>query len=238
MKNGGAADKDAISDLHVSGHEDVVGQNDVIPEPDIVREMRPGHEKAAVANHGFAVFVRAPMNRGVFANTIIVADDYAASHLGLERKILRIPTDQRAMSDRVILSHHDLPPDDRMRVEHAPFADHRRPFDDHVGADRDVVRESGIGMNNGGRMNRAHVLPFCRARVGMTIAGLISSTARCALRAWRLPRNSDHSRLAKAEVGLPSRHGRADDEMIEKRKAEQFCSLGDPQCQPPVGLAG
>ena len=79
MKNAGTAQKRGIVDPNVSAEQTIVRDDHVVADLAIVPDVRAGHEKIIVADLRRGSFRCAAMNRAVFANDIVVADDNSRS---------------------------------------------------------------------------------------------------------------------------------------------------------------
>src|SRR4051812_47444829 len=124
-----AADVGVILDRDMAGEGDTVGEDRMVANDDVVRDVYVGHEQIAIADRGKqAAALRAAMNRHEFADRVAMTDtgfrSLAAIFLVLRRdtagtiRIKRIPTrnrerafeedvrDQaRARTDRDLIAH-------------------------------------------------------------------------------------------------------------------------------------
>jgi hypothetical protein len=67
-----------ILNVDVAAQQGAVGQDDVIAQLAVVRNVNPGHEEVAVADRGQAlIFGGAPIDRNMLSDHIVVADHQA-----------------------------------------------------------------------------------------------------------------------------------------------------------------
>ena len=76
MDRRAAADHHIVADLHMASEQHAVRKNDPVAEPAVMRDMRIGEQRAAVADARFrTALARAGVDRDALANDAVGADD-------------------------------------------------------------------------------------------------------------------------------------------------------------------
>ena len=142
-----------IINVDVPGKLGIVGEDGVIPDLAIVREMHISHHPVVVAETGDAgVLHGTEIERAEFADRIAIAD---FKPRGLPRilLVLRCCTDRRKLKDAVVAADLGVPADDRMRADRGTRTDFDMCADDSIRTDLDVGCKLCAGFNNCGWMN-------------------------------------------------------------------------------------
>src|SRR6185295_17241685 len=138
-----ATENGAVVDGDVPGTLGRIGNHDVVTDLAVVGQMHVGHDEAARPHRGFKGGGGAPIDRGIFA------DDGAFAHLDpgflpLILEVLRVTTEDRAVSHVHIIRQPDVPLESYPRRQAAAVAHY------NVGAN-DGVRPDGYSLPQLGR---------------------------------------------------------------------------------------
>lgn len=156
VDGGATTEEDFVSNPNVSGDQDIVGENVVVSNGDIVREMRDGHEKIAVADDGVAACFGAAINSDVFAEGIVISNEDTRFDGGIKRKILRIATDDSSMVDNIVFAHGNAATDFSLGGNPATGSKNNSVFNDCEWPNFDIFCEKGGFGDESLRMNPGH----------------------------------------------------------------------------------
>ena len=145
----------------MAGEADGVGEDDVIPELTVVRDMRVAKEQVVRTDAGGRVVVGAAMHGAVFAELVEVAD-LEQRGLALVLQVLGFAADGCEGVELIAAAELRRALEHDMRVQHAVVAELDMVSDDAVGPDADIGAKLGEWRNNGGGMN--HGTHFRRSR--------------------------------------------------------------------------
>ena len=143
----------------MAAHDGVVGDDDMIAQRAIMRDMRHRHQHAVGAHHGDAL-----AGRGAAMNGAVLADlgaraDHAAGWLALVFQVLRRQANRaeriqhHAGADAGVPVHHDMGdeigpiPDDRVRTNRAERADLHANAKLRAGGNRRARMDADAGGN-------------------------------------------------------------------------------------------
>ena len=157
MEDGTASENGAFLDLDMPGQQAVVGDHDLVGDRRVMTHVRADHQEVPVADNRVRAFGRAPVNRDVLTEGIVVTDHNATAGPGLEGEILRFGTDDGAISDSVPLPQGHDSVQDGPRQDPASGTDPDTRSDDHSGAHLDIGGEDCVGINEGGGVNGWHL---------------------------------------------------------------------------------
>ena len=145
---GKAADNRKVVHAYMPAESGSVGHDDVIAELAVMGDVRVGHAQVAAADTGNAASAfRAPVERGEFTDTVIVAE-LQPRHFALELEILRFAADQRVGMDMVAHAHPRVIFDDGVGVDAAAIPDDDMLFDDRIGAYFHILADLRIGVHD------------------------------------------------------------------------------------------
>jgi hypothetical protein len=152
MHRAQAADDGMIAHDDMSRQSGVVGENRLVPDYAIVRDVRVGEEEITVADDRFLAGTRAAMDGGKFAEGVALAD-FEMGRLALVFQVLRLEADGRVRKKFIPRANFARPFDRRVMTDLAALAQFNVRADDGVGSDLHAAAETGFGINDGGGMN-------------------------------------------------------------------------------------
>ena len=145
VKHTGSTDDAAVAENHMSGHQNVVGQNIVAAHHDIMPKVHAGHDEIVVANDGVGICHRGAMNGHVFAQAVVFTEDHTGVGLRVEAQILGIGTDHAAPADLAARADGAVTADQHVAVDDDIVADGGGTVDDGEGPDFHVFTDNGCG---------------------------------------------------------------------------------------------
>ena len=120
--------------FRVPAQQDVIGQNDIVPQSHVVSQMCAHHQEVVRADSRVTALFGAPMNRAVFTDNIVVTNLDPGSGLRIEAEILRIGADHTSVPDPVVLPDHHRTGDHRVALNLCTGRNPNVAFDQRVGA--------------------------------------------------------------------------------------------------------
>lgn len=147
VKRGSSTEKTAIADANVAGEQNIVCQHIVIADLDIVGEVHACHQKIVVANASNAAAFRASMDCDIFAQSIVLADDYSRIRAGIKVQVLWVGTNDRAPTDAIVCGDGDISLDQDMACNVAVVADDNRAVNDRKWADANIFTDLSLGRD-------------------------------------------------------------------------------------------
>ena len=145
LKHRASAQNGAIAYLHISSEQAVVHDHDFVSDLRIVSEMASHHEETFVSHACHGAFFCAAMDRYIFADAVVIADDDRAFDLGRVGVVLRRSAYDSAVAHGVVFAQCRIAFDDRMGLDHAIRTDHNAGSDDGSGTDFDIFAQTGFG---------------------------------------------------------------------------------------------
>ena len=152
-----AADDCMVFYGDVACHAGEAGHDDVVAEVAVVGYMGVGLQHVVGAYPGFAVFAGGTVDGDVFADQVVVADDYGAVFV-MEFEVLGIFTDDGMGVNVVFFTHAHVFGDDGVGADDGAFADFTVLTDHRIGPDDNIFMKDGRRIDDGGWMN----FRFCR----------------------------------------------------------------------------
>lgn len=147
-----AGDERAIVYLDMAAKQRAVGDDDVVADVAVVRDVGVGHEEIVVPNYCiFFVFVGA-MNGHAFAKGVVVSNAQARRSVFVFQ-VLRSFADNCACKNFVVRANGAVAGDVSVRADNAARPEDNVFINDRERAHRDVGVELGFGMDNSRRMN-------------------------------------------------------------------------------------
>ena len=175
----------AIPHHDLTGQIRSVGDDDLVAQHAVMRNMAVGHEKAAAAYSRGAAVARAAMNRDTFAQPVVIADFGAGKAVRLELEVLRVAADHRVLGDAVARADTGVALDHCMGCNFAIVADDDIPFDHgkgtdvHVGAQARVAGDDCAGVDT--HVKACLIAPtICLTWASFSIGEIGSDRQRCA----------------------------------------------------------
>src|SRR5438045_6494592 len=162
------ADDRAIVDGHVPRHLHPVRHDHVVADHAVVGDVDVRHQKAPLADGGFAGRGAAAIDGRVFANDG-AATDFDPGLFALVLEILRVVADHGAVADL------DAFPDAGVALEHRVRRDGASVADRHLGADDAVRPDRDVGAELGGRIDQRSPMDH----LSTTIAIISASATTC-----------------------------------------------------------
>jgi len=178
MQPGHAAYGNAIFNVTVPGQLDAVGQNAVVGHGYIMSHVR-AHQKPIVIAYlsQRPAQLRARMNRNMFAENVVVADDQL--RLAAEVfQILRRHPQHHPREKLVAPAQAGLARYGHVIMQVAAVADHHLAGDIAMRTDINTLAQFGALLNTGSRMNRFHSSYFRSARISIDHHELYNSLSR------------------------------------------------------------
>ncbi len=129
-----AGDEGAVADGHVPGQQRAVGHDDVVSEHDVMSDMAVRHQKIVRADAGLLGQLVRTMNRGMFAEDIVVANAQAG-RLVLILQILRGVADHAAGVEAVVRANGRVAGQINVRPDDGALADGHRFVNNGVRSD-------------------------------------------------------------------------------------------------------
>ena len=114
------------------------------------------HEEVVVAHRRDTSLLGSTVDGHVLAEDVVIADYDRARSLLLKGKILRIPSDNRPVADRVAAPHPDMTCNHGAGLDPASLADHGTRFDDGIRTNLDIRSEGGCRVDKCRGMNQRH----------------------------------------------------------------------------------
>ncbi len=129
-----AAEHHPVSNFHMAGDADVVGENGMIPDDAVVRHVHIGHQQVVAANARVVAAHRcAPVQGTAFANDVVVADLQPGLLAG-ELLVSRVLTHGSELVDSVVLADPRIRLDHHVRTDLGTLTDFDSGADDRPGA--------------------------------------------------------------------------------------------------------
>ena len=122
------------------------------PTAQLLRNVRPNHEKVARANPRNLSFTTGPVQRHKLSYQIIIANHQTAA-LASKLYILRFAAENRVLKDPVALSHRGVSFDYRMRANLGSSANDDFVLNDRVRSNARTSPNPRFGTHNRGRVN-------------------------------------------------------------------------------------
>ena len=156
MHQGITAQCRPVLDRDVSSQGGAIGENGVIADETVMRDVGLRHDPVVVADtrQGFGL-ERAALNRDVFADRIAVADFDTGVVFGSGRLVLRNLAERCELKDPIALPDHHRSAQYYVRPDPIVVTDLDAGTDDAVRTDRDVVADPCRGIDDGRRVNHA-----------------------------------------------------------------------------------
>ncbi|MNR10881.1 hypothetical protein D3C85_1271540 [compost metagenome] len=150
---GKAAQDHPVTDVHVAGQRRVVGEDGVVADLAVVRQMDIGHDPVVVADAGHAAILRgADVEGAEFADGVVVAD-FQPCRLARVLLVLRHRTQRTELENAVVLANAGMAFDHHVRADPGAAVDADIGADDAVCADFDVGGDLRPVSDDGSRMN-------------------------------------------------------------------------------------
>ena len=138
--------KDVILNFYVTGQGRSVGENIVVANEAIMRDMHTNHEEVARTDACDCAFAARPMQSAKLPNQIIVADDQAA-RFAFELHILRFAAQDSVFENAVASTYFGELLNDRVGADYTPFAKGYVVFDNGIRANAYVGRNHSRGTD-------------------------------------------------------------------------------------------
>ncbi len=142
MRRGEAGNDGVVLDDDVAGEAHGIGQNDVVAELAIVRDVRVAEKQVMRADPRRHIAVRAAVDGGVFPENIQIAD-LQVSRIADVFQILRLSADRGEGEKFVRAADFRVPIDHDMGVQNAVIAELDVGTDDAIRADSNVFPDRG-----------------------------------------------------------------------------------------------
>ena len=146
LDDGTATLDGAIVEFAVACHTHTDTDNAVIVNLNIVADVYLVHEIVVVANGGRLVRISATSDNHVFADVVVVADDYAGGIARLIVEILRRGTNYSILMNEVAATHGRTAEDTGMCLDGTVVANDHTILDVGKGFDSDVSTQLGFGV--------------------------------------------------------------------------------------------
>jgi len=151
---------DKLNDADVAGEIDGVGEDDVIPEAAVVRDVSVGHQEHVVAHVGGLPLFGRRVNRRVLAHRRVVPDDDLTRRAPILEILGEVP-DHGAVVDLAAGPDGGAPLDDRVEPDARPFPEHDPRSDVREGPDLDARTQLGAFLDE---LKIIEVIADCRLR--------------------------------------------------------------------------
>ena len=146
LDDGTATLDGAIVEFAVTCHTHTDTDNAVIVNLNVVADVYLVHEIVVVANGGCLVGISATSYNHVFADMVVIADDYAGGIARLIVEILRRGTNYSILMNEVAAAHGRTAEDTGMCLDGTVVANDHTVFDVGKGFDSDVSTQLGFGV--------------------------------------------------------------------------------------------
>lgn len=138
-----------IPDVNVAGQRCVVGQNGLIADYTVMRDMTIGHDPVVVTECCFAgILRRASANRAKLSNRVPVAYD-KARRFARVLLVLGVVPDGRELIDVIVFANCRRTMDDHVTIDFRAAADFNSIADHRVRTNLDVIRDFRCIRNYG-----------------------------------------------------------------------------------------
>ena len=137
---------------NMPGQSGAICKNAIVFEQAVVGDVDTDHQKISRTDPRHLAFTRRAMNRHIFADQVLVADDEAA-YFAFEINMLRFAPEGCVFGDAIPFAEGGVAFDDGMRCNLAPCADRDILFDHRVGTDLDIGGKVCARADDGGWMN-------------------------------------------------------------------------------------
>jgi hypothetical protein len=153
MDHGEAAEDGPIANLDMACQLGVVGEDGLVADLAIVRQMHIGHDPVVVAQASDAgILRRAAIEGAELADRVAVADLEPGRLAGI-LLVLRGFTDRAELEDAIVAADAGMSGQHHMRTDHSAIANLDMLAHDRIRADHDATPKSRRGMDDGCRMN-------------------------------------------------------------------------------------
>src|SRR3984957_4094313 len=150
------AEQRMVLDDDMAGEGRVIGHDHIISDLAVVRDMRPDHQQAIVADaRNHAAAGGAGIDRHVLADRVVAAD-FERRRLAVIFQILRLVPDRSEWENPRPLADCRPPLNYDMRFEADAERQHNMFSDDAIGSDDDVVRQACARRDDRGGMDIWH----------------------------------------------------------------------------------
>lgn len=166
----GAAQIGVAANGHVPGAHHVVRHDHAVADMAIVRDVRIDHQHVVVADRRCGILFQGTMQRDVFADGIVVADQQLPD-VSVRAKMLRPASQYRALADRIIAAQSRALLDRDSAIQTATIADDHVVLHDTKRADGNVAAKLCLGTDGRGGMNVRHggSLSMCPSQAVRTL---------------------------------------------------------------------
>ena len=147
-----AADDGVVFYGDVACYAGEAGHDDVVSEVAVMGYVGVSLQHIVGTDAGFAVFAGGAVDGHVFADQVVVADDYGAVFV-TELEILGVFPDDGMGVNVVFFSHAYVLGDDGVGADDGAFADFTVFTDNRIGPDDYVFMKDCRGVDDGGWMN-------------------------------------------------------------------------------------
>src|SRR6185437_4533079 len=186
MHGGKAAQRHPIADLHMAGQGGAVGEDGLVADLTIVRNVRIRHEQIVTANPGDTFVLRSAAIDGAALAKHIAITNLQTRGLALVLLVLRGIPDGGELEYVIVRANDGRPVDHRMRSDHRPGPDLDIRADDREGTNSDVGSELGLRRYDRFRIDH---LPVSGATIISACATSVSPT-RARVSNFQIPRNA------------------------------------------------
>ena len=146
LDDGTATLDGAIVEFAVTCHTHSDTDNAVVVNLNVVADVYLVHEIVVVANGGGLVGISATSDNHVFADVVVVADDYSGGIARLIVEILRRGTNYSILMNEVAVTHGRTAEDTGMCLDGTIVANDHTVLDVGKGFDGDVSTQLGFGV--------------------------------------------------------------------------------------------
>ena len=139
-----------------------VGNNVVIPDLDVVREVDRGHNEVVIAQASERAGLGASMNRALLADDVVLSNDHAAGRGWIKGQVLGISANDARAANRCAAANGDIANELRVCFDLHSRLHFDGTVDDHIRSDAGTGINLRSGINKGGGMNHGERSPADR----------------------------------------------------------------------------
>src|SRR3569623_75588 len=188
-----AAKDHVILDHHMAGQRGIIGEDGVVADQAIVREVHVRHDPIVVADPGdAAALFGAAIEGAEFADDVAVAD-LEQSGFATVFLVLRHLAERRELENFIVAADARRAIDDDMRPHLGTGADDHIRADDGERPDVDIRRQLGLGVDDRARIDQTTI--SLRAHMRSALATTRPSTFTSPLN-FQMPRTARVSRTS------------------------------------------
>ena len=150
-----AADIGPVVHLHVAAEHHVVDQHHVVPHPAVMGDVGSDHDQVIVADRRHRFVGIAAVERGIFANPVVVANDQLAAGV-LPLQMLGGSSQDCSLADFVAAAQHGAALDHRAGLQPAAVANDGPRFDYGERSNADLAPQLRGRIDQGRWVNVGH----------------------------------------------------------------------------------